>query len=217
MITYLEKPEMNALLNAPNYNTKRGKRDYALLLFLYNTGARASEVAQLKIGDVEISTNDRNSVSVVTIKGKGNKLRRCPLWKNTAIELESIIVGRDQNEKVFLNRCFEPLTRYGIYSIVKKYSKKIIFNMPSLKKKSISPHVIRHTTATHLLRSGVDINTVRVWLGHVSVNTTNIYAEVDLEMKRKALGFCNVGTNKKKNKHHWRDDKVLMEFLKGIK
>jgi len=215
LITYLEKPEMDALLDTPNYKTKQGKRDYALLLFLYNTGARASEVAQLKIGDIDIVLNSRSSFSVVTIRGKGGKLRRCPLWKETVIKLDHLIAGRAQNEHVFLNRCFKPLTRYGIYSVVKRYAKKLLLKIPSLKTKSISPHVIRHTTATHLLRSGVDINTVRIWLGHVSIDTTNIYAEVDLEMKQKALACCDSSSNKKQNKH-WRDDKGLMAFLKNL-
>ena len=78
----------------------------------------------------------------------------------------------------------------------------------------MSPHIIRHTTATHLLRAGVDINTIRAWLGHVSINTTNIYAEVDIEMKAKALACCE-GTSKKTSKH-WRDDKGLMDFLDAL-
>ena len=85
---------------------------------------------------------------------------------------------------------------------------------PLFKKKRISPHTIRHTTATHLLRAGVDINTIRAWLGHVSINTTNIYAEIDLEMKAKALALCEVRNSKKVK--HWRDDVSLMAFLKTL-
>ena len=87
--------------------------------------------------------------------------------------------------------------------------------MPSLAAKRISPHSIRHTTATHLLRAGLDINTVRAWLGHVSLDTTNIYAEVDLEMKAKALARCEV-TDTNKSKRHWRDDPALMTFLRTL-
>jgi site-specific recombinase XerC len=81
-------------------------------------------------------------------------------------------------------------------------------------KKRIGPHTIRHTTATHLLRAGVDINTIRAWLGHVSINTTNIYAETDLEMKAKALGLCAV--EGKRSVKHWRDNQDLMAFLDQI-
>jgi len=87
--------------------------------------------------------------------------------------------------------------------------------MPSLAAKRVSPHSIRHTTATHLLRAGVYINTVRAWLGHVSLDTTNIYAEIDLEMKAKALAKCEV-TNTNNSNRHWRDDPALMTFLRAL-
>lgn len=115
----------------------------------------------------------------------------CPLW-HTVNELTSFIDGREQNEHVFLNRRKEPITRFGIHALVKKYVKKLLPEFPSLEKKRVSPHTIQHTTATHLLHAGVDINTIRAWLGHVSINTTNIYVEVDLEMKAKALACCEV-------------------------
>lgn len=86
--------------------------------------------------------------------------------------------------------------------------------MPSLATKRVSPHTIRHTTATHLLRAGVDINTIRAWLGHVSLNTTNVYAEVDLEMKAKALATCEVRVSKPQK--HWRDDAALLAFLRNL-
>lgn len=214
LITYLEKNEMDALLNAPNRSTEQGKRDYALLLFLYNTGARADEAAQLKIQDLDIAYNEKKDFSVVLIRGKGDKLRRCPLWSDTVKELNLLIGGRGRGEHVFLNRRKEPITRFGIHSLVKRHVKKLIPEFPSLEKKRVSPHTIRHTTATHLLHAGVDINTIRAWLGHASVNTTNIYVEVDLEMKAKALACCEV-TNKA-TKSHWRDDKSLMSFLDSL-
>ena len=214
LVTYLEKPEMDALLNAPKLTSFQGRRDYALLLFLYNTGARADEAAQLTILDLEIANAPKRDFSTVLIKGKGNKLRRCPLWQNTTTELLNLINGRAQSEHVFLNRCGQPLTRFGIHMLVKKYAKQLIKEYPLLEKKRVSPHVIRHTTATHLLRAGVDINTIRAWLGHVSINTTNIYAEVDLEMKAKALACCEVLPVKQKKS--WRDDKNLMDFLDAL-
>jgi len=214
LITYLEKSEMDALLNAPDRGTEQGKRDYCLLLFLYNTGARADEAAQLKISDLQIEKRD---ISTVIIHGKGNKLRRCPLWQKTIDELILLITGREPSENVFLNRYKQPLTRFGIHGMVKRYIQKIIPQFPNIVKKKVSPHTIRHTTATHLLQSGVDINTIRAWLGHVSINTTNIYAEVDLEMKAKALATCEVvEPGNATNNKHWRDDKDLMEFLNKL-
>jgi len=87
--------------------------------------------------------------------------------------------------------------------------------LPSLAAKRVSPHTIRHTTAVHLLRAGVDINTIRAWLGHVSLNTTNIYAEIDLAMKAKALATCDVGEKTQKSKW-WREDNNLMSFLRSL-
>lgn len=214
LITYLDKTEMDALMNAPDRKTKQGQRDYALLLFLYNTGARVDEAAQLTIADLCIANVPKRDFSIVTIKGKGNKLRRCPLWQQTTSELLLLINNREQDEPVFLNRCGQPLTRFGIYTLVKKYAKNLFKAHPSLEKKRMSPHIIRHTTATHLLHAGVDINTIRAWLGHVSINTTNIYAEVDLEMKAKALACCEVAINKKTKP--WGSDKNLMAFLNAL-
>lgn len=99
--------------------------------------------------------------------------------------------------------------------MVTRYAEKIEYKMPTIKKKRVSPHTIRHTTTTHLLQSGVDINTIRAWLGHVSINTTNIYAEVNMEMKAKALSSCEI-EKKHKVKSHWKDDKKLMDFLDSL-
>ncbi|MBP6023824.1 tyrosine-type recombinase/integrase [Ferruginibacter sp.] len=214
LITYLEKIEMDALLNAPDIQTTQGKRDHALLLFLYNTGARSDEAAQLKIADINMPHALKRDLSTVLIRGKGNKLRRCPLWQQTVDELNTLISGRSSSEPVFLNRRRQPLTRFGIHTLVKRYVKQITRQLPALQKKRVSPHTIRHTTATHLLRAGVDINTIRAWLGHVSINTTNIYAEVDLEMKAKALACCEITEDIKAT--HWRDSKDLMTFLDSI-
>ena len=99
--------------------------------------------------------------------------------------------------------------------MVERYVSKVAAQLPALARKQVSPHTIRHTTAVHLLRAGVDINTIRAWLGHVSINTTNIYAEVDLEMKAKARATCDVGeTNQSKNR--WSEDPGLMTFLRSL-
>ena len=213
-LTYLEKAEMEVLLAAPDRTTAQGRRDYVLLLFLYNTGARADEAAQLRIRDLRLARAPQRDPSSVELWGKGNKLRRCPLWPHTASELTMRTEGRTPTEHVFLNRCGRPITRFGIHSLVERYANRAAVQMPSLATKRVSPHTIRHTTATHLLRAGVDINTIRAWLGHVSLNTTNIYAETDLEMKAKALAHCEVMEPNPTKR--WREDKGLMTFLQSL-
>jgi site-specific recombinase XerD len=214
LITYLEKSEMDALLDAPDKQNSQGRRDHALLLFLYNTGARADEAAQVKIIDLNIAGASKGDLATVLIRGKGNKPRRCPLWRQTARELNAIITDRTQSDRLFLNRLRQPITRFGIHTMVKRYVNQVAKQFPEIKKKRVSPHTIRHTTATHLLQAGVDINTIRAWLGHVSINTTNIYAEVDLEMKARALACCEV--EQKGPPTHWRDNKDLMAFLENL-
>ena len=213
-ITYLEKAEMDALLAAPDRRTAQGQRDYALLLFLYNTGARADEAAQLRIEDLHIAQLPQRDFSFVQLRGKGNKPRQCPLWPHTVSELAIQTAGRGAHEPVFLNRCGRPITRFGVHALVERYARRVAAAMPGLAAKRVSPHSIRHTTATHLLRAGVDINTIRAWLGHVSLTTTQIYAETDLEMKANALAHCEV-TGPKPVKR-WREDKDLMEFLRSL-
>lgn len=213
-ITYLEKPEMDAMLAAPNPGDDQGKRDHALLLFLYNTGARADEAAHVTIADLHVAVANNRDHSLVDIHGKGNKMRQCPLWPQTINVLRPLILGRQPHEHVFLNRCHLPITRFGIHAMVERYAQRISPQMPSLMRKRVSPHTIRHTTATHLLRAGVDINTIRAWLGHVSLTTTNVYAEVDMELKAKALATCEI--NERKSSKPWRADPGLMQFLNQL-
>lgn len=213
-ITYLEKTEMDALLAASEGTSALQHRDHALLLFLYNTGARADEAAHVIINDLTITQAPHRNYSSVIIYGKGNKTRHCPLWTQTINEILPLIKNRPKTDHVFINRCGQPITRFGIHALVERYTTKASIQLPSLKTKQVSPHIIRHTTATHLLRAGVDINTIRAWLGHVSVNTTNIYAETDLEMKAKALALCEVHQNKKIIRP--KDDPTLMNFLRAL-
>jgi integrase/recombinase XerD len=209
VVPYLDKAEMQALLAAPDQQTAQGRRDHALLLFLYNSGARAQEAAGLLIADLELRA------SYVTLLGKGSKKRQCPLWPVTVRALSLLTSGRPPSDPVFLNRCGRALTRFGIHTLVERYAAKIQSTVPSLAAKRVSPHTLRHTTATHLLRAGVDINTIRAWLGHVSLNTTNIYAEIDLEMKAKALAACEVSGGVKAE-NRWRQDPQLMSFLRSL-
>ncbi|WP_216841099.1 tyrosine-type recombinase/integrase [Acidobacterium sp. S8] len=190
-----------------------GTQDRTLLLFLYNTGARADEAAQVKIADLLLPNSSRYHSSV-QLRGKGNKLRRCPLWRQTVVELSSLTASRSPTDHVFLNRCGQSITRFGIHTMVERYIRNMLDATPSLANKRVSLHAIRHTTATHLLRADVDINTIRAWMGHVSVNTTNFYAEVDLEMKAKALATCEIrGAVPPKR---WKEDVALMQFLRSL-
>jgi site-specific recombinase XerD len=186
-----------------------------LLLFLYNTGARADEAAQLSVTDLRLAHAPRRDNSSVQIRGKGNKVRFCPLWPHTVEILHTLVQDRAPTAHVFVNRRGRPLTRFGIHGIVKRYAKSASTKLPALATKRVSPHSIRHTCATHLLRAGVDINTIRAWLGHVSLDTTNIYAETDLEMKAVALAHCEVKGDSKPIKR-WRHDADLMAFLKSL-
>ena len=210
VVPYLEKEEMDALLAVPDQTTAQGRRDFTLLLFLYNSGARADEAAHLAIGDLDLA-----SPPFVRILGKGNKIRHCPLWPVTTKTLAMIIAHREPEQRVFLNRCGQPLTRFGIHTMVERYAGKVAERIPSLTAKRVSPHTIRHTTAVHLLRAGVDINTIRAWLGHVSLNTTHIYAEIDLAMKAKALAKCEAQETIQKHKR-WSEDRNLMSFLRAL-
>jgi len=210
MIGYLDKSEMDALLNQPIRSTSQGSRDYALLLFLYNSGARADEAAALCIDCLQVGTSPS-----VRILGKGNKLRLCPLWPVTVAALKPLISGRDASERVFLGRTGDPMTRFGIHRLVTSYAALAIGDEKPLKCTRVSPHTIRHTTAVHLLRSGVDINTIRAWLGHVSIDTTHIYAEVDLEMKAKALASVNIESLSKPSKKKGANNSV-MAFLSAL-
>jgi site-specific recombinase XerD len=208
-ITYLEKVEIDALLAAPNQSTSHGARDHALLLLLYNAGARVSEVVSLRIGDVDWHNKS------VRIIGKGNKERRCPLWAETIERLRRLAADRSADARLFLNRRGEPLTRYGIHTLVERYVTKIGPSAPSLQGKRISPHVIRHTTATHLLQAGVDINTIRAWLGHVSLDTTSIYVETDLATKKRALATLDRGRSRQKA-GAWSRQPDVMAFLRTL-
>ncbi len=208
-ITCLDREEMKALLDAPAKSTAQGQREHALLLFLYNSGARASEAANLAIRDLDWHARS------VQLLGKGGKMRTCPLWPATLGVLRGVVGERGPTQRVFLNRSGQPVTRSGIHTLVKRSAAKARATAPSLAEKTVGPHVIRHSTASHLLRAGVDINTIRGWLGHVSLNTTNIYAEIDLETKSKALAACAVQESGPSRKP-WSQRPALMKFLQAL-
>lgn len=216
VIPYLDKHEVDALLAVPDRKRTQGRRDYALLLFLYNTGARASEAATVMVGDLSLDTSPS-----VRLLGKGRKIRLCPLWRHTSEVLTDLLgpgLQGPQDSRVFLNVRRQPITRFGIHALLKRTVARAATCTPSLRRKRVSPHTMRHTTAVHLLRAGVDINTIRAWLGHVSLETTNRYAEVDLEMKAKALEACAIRDLDPPDGRTptWYEEPGLMAFLTSL-
>jgi site-specific recombinase XerD len=186
-VEYLEEDEMQALLDAVNVNARTAARDKALLLLLYNTGARVSEIVGIKIPDLRL----QSATAQVSLLGKGKKHRSCPLWPETARALQTYLGVRNSHdpaaEQLFLNANGVPVTRFGIRHILRKYAASARNQCPSMRTRTVNPHTIRHTTAMHLLRAGNDINMVSYWLGHANINTTHVYVEIDMEMKRRML------------------------------
>ena len=208
-IGWLSKDEMQALLEVPDRRTPRGRIEHALLLFLYNTGARVSEATELVASDLQVGRRDGRH-ALVTIHGKGGKHRQCPLWPRTERALAELVHGPAANAAVFLSRQRRPYTRFGVYRLVERCAARV----PALAGRTITPHVIRHTSACHLLQAGVDLNTIRAWLGHASLDTTNIYAEIDLEMKARALALCDAA--EPGPDRPWKENKGLMAFLGAL-
>ena len=208
-IGWLSKSEMKELLKVPDRRTPRGRVEYALLLFLYNTGARVSEATQLVAGDLHIGRRDGGH-ALVKLVGKGGKHRQCPLWPQTEAALAELVQRPTADDAVFLSQRRRPYTRFGVYRLVERSAARV----PLLTGRRITPHTIRHTTACHLLQAGVDLNTIRAWLGHASLDTTNIYAEIDIEMKAKAMALCDAA---EPGPHRpWRANTGLIAFLAAL-
>jgi site-specific recombinase XerD len=192
-IHYLEKEQLTALLGAIPKDSALGRRDYTLLLFMYNTGARVQEVADTRVSWLTLTEPFK-----VELLGKGRKWRTCPLWESTVHHLRQFIeqqkCSASQDDYLFVNRYGRPLSRSGIADMIQRYTTKAATTLPSLKAYRVTPHTFRHTTAMHLLQSGVEVNVIRSWLGHVSIATTNRYIEIDLAMKAKALAACEVNS-----------------------
>ena len=180
------------MLAVPDPTQPHGRREHALLLFLYNIGARVSEAAQLRVGDLR--WGDRTATAALAIlRGKGGKTRQCPLWLRTARLLEELVAAQAADECVFKSRQGRPFTRFGIRALVRRCAARTVATAPALAGKVVGPHLIRHTTATHLLRAEVDLNKIRAWLGHAKLLTTNIYAEIDVETK--AITRCDASAS----------------------
>jgi site-specific recombinase XerD len=176
-VAYLEFAEIQAVLAAIDRSTTNGRRDYALLASMFNTGARVQEIVALRVSDLRLESPPH-----LRLFGKGRKERICPLWPQTAGLLRSLLTERSPqaraDQPLFVNHRSGPLTRFGVRYILAKYCTKAREAMPTLATKRLHPHSMRHSTAVHLLRSGVDIVTISQWLGHASVTTTNRYATV---------------------------------------
>jgi len=209
---FLQREEIDALFEALPLSGPRALRDRALLLFLYNTGARVQEVVQMQVRHLELGSKPR-----VHLHGKGDKWRVCPLWGHTAELLSQLLAGRASNAEasVFVSATGRALTRFGVYKIVRRHATA----RDGLCAKDTSPHTFRHTTAVHLLEAGVEVNVIRAWLGHVSLETTNRYAEITVQMKAQALAACLPPVNASAafpQKPVWRDDSALLEWLRSL-
>jgi len=155
LVEYLEAEEMAAILNAPDLKLADGRRDHALLLSLFNTGARVQEILDVRPSDLQLVRPMQ-----IRLRGKGRKERLCPLWPQTAKTLRALIVERRidpaSTQTLFRNRRGEPLTRFGVRYLLRKYASDATAVVTTLKAKRVHPHVLRHTTAVHLLQAGVD-------------------------------------------------------------
>jgi integrase/recombinase XerD len=212
--TYLEADDMRAILAKPDRRTAAGWRDYTLLLFLYNSGARVSEAADVRCADLQLSAPRQ-----VRLRGKGKKERVLPLWRETANALHRLIgaMGIGGEQHVFVNRHGAPLTRDGIAYILNKYVMAAAAERPSMARHTITPHVLRHSCAVALLQSGTDISVIRDYLGHSSVATTGRYITINLQMKREALEafWKHAGLGRARAKP-WQPKSELLAFLTSL-
>ena len=209
-IGWLSKREMKALLEVPDRRRPRGRCEHALLLFLYNTGARVSEATELGGGGSDARTTRRRARA----RDHPRQGRKAPSMSAVATNRRgprgALVQGRGTGDAVFLSRQRRPYTRFGVYRLVERCAARV----PALAGRTITPHVIRHSSACHLLHAGVDLNTIRAWLGHASLDTTNIYAEIDLEMKAKAMALCDAA--EPGPVRPWKENKGLMAFLGAL-
>lgn len=215
VMEYLTEIEVDSLLRSIDRKKRGGARDYVLFTLLYNTGARVQEICDLTIGDIRWE-----SPASVMITGKGRKVRQVPLWPETATRLKNFLLDRgvfsDKKAKFFVNCQGRALGRFGVRHIIRTRVKAATKICPSLKNKTIGPHTFRHTTAMHLLQSGVDLTVIKSWLGHVNLSTTHGYIEIDLEMKRKALETCRRPTMLKELTPILNQNKEIILWLESL-
>ncbi|MCG8455345.1 MAG: site-specific integrase [Holophagales bacterium] len=184
ILGFLDRDEMQAVLDAPDRSTWSGHRDAVLFATFYNTGARVSEITALRVEDVLLERR-----TSLLLHGKGRKERVIPLWESTAVQLRTWLDGIDRSAEapVFPNRAGRALSRFGVRQRLQRAVAEAAKHCPSLAGRSVSPHTLRHTTAMHLLQSGVDLTVIALWLGHEDPSTTHQYLEADLALKEAAL------------------------------
>ncbi|SHF63358.1 Site-specific recombinase XerD [Desulforamulus putei DSM 12395] len=185
-VEYLVDEEVDAIMQGCDLSSWLGRRDRLMLAILYNTGVRVSELVSIKKRDISLNKNGTGSIRV---KGKGRKERSLPLWKTTKQYLEAFLKETEIHEDnyVFTSQQGKQLTRSGVTYRLACLVKTASKSCPSLRQKRVTPHVLRHTTAMHLLEAGVDISTIAIWLGHESIETTHKYMVADLRLKEQAL------------------------------
>jgi len=214
-ISYLTIDAVKALLATPDMKIKKGLRELALIALLYDCAARVQEIADLTVGDI------RFAPATVKLKGKGSKTRIIPIMAQTAKLLnlylkEYDLLGEESiNLPLFSNRGNYKLTRAGISYIFSKYAEIAKKNQPKLFPKKVSPHILRHSKAMHLLQANVNLIYIRDFLGHVSVTTTERYAKADPEIKRKAIEKASYNFLPDK-KYSSREKHELLAWLKTI-
>ncbi len=212
--TYLEAQDARLIIGMPDQQTFDGWRDYTLLLFLYNCGARVSEAAGLRWDDLQLAAPRQ-----VRLRGKGKKERLLPLWTETANALHRLhgMSGDASGQCVFLNRHGQPLTRDGVAYILSKHAAAAARDNPVLRRKRITPHVLRHSCAVALLQSGTDVTVIRDYLGHTSVATTGRYITTNLQMKREAMeAFWKKAGIEPTNAKAWKPKADLLAFLQSL-
>jgi integrase/recombinase XerD len=212
VVEYLETEEVRAIFDAPDRKSIHGRRDHTLLLTLFNTGARVQEIVDVRPCDLQLVRPFQ-----VRLLGKGRKERFCPLWSQTVAALQGLIAERrvdsTDTQPLFRNQRGQPLTRFGVRYILRKYARMAQRSASSLNAKRVHPHTMRHTSAVHLLQAGVDMVTISHWLGHASVETTNRYAAVNLETKRAAIAKAGPVGVMDSGISGWRGDASILEWL----
>jgi len=210
VLGYMTREEMQAVIDAPDRTTFTGHRDAVLFTTLYNTGARVSETVALRRTDIMI---DRQASLV--LHGKGRKERIVPLWPSTATLLRRWLsqTRADDHAPVFVGRNAQPLSRSGVRQRLARAVAKAATQCPSLARRRVSPHTIRHTTAMHLLQAGVDLTVIAMLLGHEDPSTTHRYLESDLAMKQAALD--RIAEPSARSTRFRTSDRVLA-FLEGL-
>jgi len=214
-IAFLEYEEIAAVLASVDRSTRAGRRDYALVVAMFNTGARVQEILDVRTSDLQLTKPYQ-----LRLVSKGRRVRWCPLWPQAAQLLRTWCVERRldlrSDTPVFINQRGRPLSRFGVRFIVAEYVRLAGQHQPGLAGKRLHPHTLRHSTAVHLLKAGVDLPTIAHWLGHASVNTTNRYVSVDLELKRKALARAEPLGTARSSPAAWRRDPGILEWLEAL-